>query len=287
MAKVKQEVQYDIWELIRKTYPSKEYVLLSEVRDAAGFNASRSADGIAMNLWPSRGLELTGFEIKKSRTDWLKEKNQPEKAENIFKYCDRFYLIAGNDKVILNENEIPKSWGYMLAKGSRLVVVKEAPKLKPKECSRTFLASMLKRATKGMLHPSEIDGKMKEVADKARKELLFELDEGEDELKRRYAKLLEDVRMFEEASGISINKEWTHDPKKIGAAVGLVLKKGTGYFASIAWRGKSEILRISRELNDVVKKLTDGQLPEEMERMDAFKNQVVNQTEEQKQTLGT
>ena len=72
-----------IWELLTKRFPPGQYALLKEVRDAAGFHARNSADGIAMNLWPSRGLELNGLEIKSGRGDWLKEYKNPQKAESI------------------------------------------------------------------------------------------------------------------------------------------------------------------------------------------------------------
>lgn len=44
------------WPLLEKRFPSKEYALLQEVRDKAGFYASRSADGIAM---PSADLSFS------------------------------------------------------------------------------------------------------------------------------------------------------------------------------------------------------------------------------------
>lgn len=40
----------DIYTLLRKKFPEREYALMEEVRDKAGFNASRSADFVLMNL---------------------------------------------------------------------------------------------------------------------------------------------------------------------------------------------------------------------------------------------
>lgn len=52
---------------LRQKFPAQEYALFFEVRSATGFPGRlRSADALAMSLWPSRGLELHGFEIKVS-----------------------------------------------------------------------------------------------------------------------------------------------------------------------------------------------------------------------------
>lgn len=63
--------------LLRKKYAMPEYFLAEEVRDAAGFDGRRSVDALAMGMWAGRGLHITGFEIKASRGDWLKEKACP------------------------------------------------------------------------------------------------------------------------------------------------------------------------------------------------------------------
>ena len=63
----------NIYSIIRKRYPENEFVLMEEVSDAAGFSRSRSADYIAVGLWPSRGLYINGIELKSFRSDWLSE----------------------------------------------------------------------------------------------------------------------------------------------------------------------------------------------------------------------
>ena len=49
---------------LRVKLPAGEYSLMHEVRNAAGVQANRSIDVLAMSLWPSRGLYLTGIELK-------------------------------------------------------------------------------------------------------------------------------------------------------------------------------------------------------------------------------
>ena len=56
-----------------KRHPPEAWALCFEVGDATGGGHTRWADAVAMSLWPSRGLHLHGFEIKASRSDWVKE----------------------------------------------------------------------------------------------------------------------------------------------------------------------------------------------------------------------
>lgn len=132
-------------EALRKRYPMPEWVLMEEVRDAAGFQSNRSADAIAMNTWPSRGLEINGFEIKASRSDWLRELKDPAKAEAIAAYCDRWWIVAVSD--IVKPDELPVGWGLLeLKPNGSLREIRLAPKREDvKLLNRTFVAAMMRR----------------------------------------------------------------------------------------------------------------------------------------------
>lgn len=145
MTELETPAKKSIFSLLQKRYPANEYALMKEVRDAAGFGASRSADYIAVNLWPSRGLSINGIEEKRFRSDWLSELKKPQKAENIFKYCDYFWLLTCDDSVA-KLDEIPITWGWLSIKGEKIYVKKEAPQLQPIQLTRNFLCAMLKRA---------------------------------------------------------------------------------------------------------------------------------------------
>lgn len=84
------------------------WAFVPKVRDAAGFSATRTIDAIAMSLWPSRGLELHGHEIKVSRSDWLRELKEPEKAEAFSSVVDRWWLVV-SDAQIVAAGELPPS----------------------------------------------------------------------------------------------------------------------------------------------------------------------------------
>jgi hypothetical protein len=129
---------------LRKRYAPPSWALLEEVRDATGYGAKRSADAIAMSLWPSRGLELHGIEIKDSRNDWVRELKNPDKAEAISVYCDRWWVVV-SDESYVRDGELPPTWGLMALGPKGLSTVKEAPKRKSKPVTREFLASLIRR----------------------------------------------------------------------------------------------------------------------------------------------
>lgn len=84
-----------IVEALRKRYPEPAYALITEVRNSTGYARSRTgyADAIAMGCWPSRGLDVQGFEFKTDRGDWLREWKNPIKADQFVKYCDYWWVV--------------------------------------------------------------------------------------------------------------------------------------------------------------------------------------------------
>ena len=136
-------------QLLQEQYPHPDCAFIAEFMGATGASAGGAADAIAMHCWPSKGLELIGFELKTSRSDWLRELKQPWKAEPIKKFCDRWYLVTSEDYHIARTEEIPKDWGYMYQDYTgKLLTKKEAPKLSPVPVDRLFLASLMRLASK-------------------------------------------------------------------------------------------------------------------------------------------
>jgi hypothetical protein len=135
----------DIRRAIREHYGDSAAVF-DEVQNGAGTRREhRSADCVAMGLWPSRGLHLSGIEIKVSRSDWQNELRRPSKAEAIAKYCD-FWWLAFGDAAIVRDGELPENWGLMVMGRGHIKVVKRAPKLEPEPLDRGFIAALLRRA---------------------------------------------------------------------------------------------------------------------------------------------
>ena len=209
-------------ELLKVRYPANRYALLEEVHNAAGFNMKRRADAIAVALWPSDGLRVTGFEVKVSRSDLLNELAKPEKAEEFRKYCDYWYLVT-DDGVIPDMSIIPETWGVMIASANaKILKTVRAAKLNesPVPLDRSFIAAMLKRAQSIGATAAQIADAKKAGASDAQ----WQVKHSREEL----AELTRKVQEFEKASGLSIMHGW-HDASKIGDAVRLIIEARSGY----------------------------------------------------------
>lgn len=134
-----------IHRLLRERYPAPAWAIFFEVASGTGRQLSRYADAIAMSLFPSRGLDFNGFEIKEHRKDWLVELKNPQKADEIASYCDFWWLVLG-DASVARPDEIPRTWGVLVQEGKGLVQKKAPQKLKAKPIDRSFIAALLRRA---------------------------------------------------------------------------------------------------------------------------------------------
>lgn len=137
----------------------------------------RRADAIAVGLWSSRGQLVEGFEIKTSRSDWVRELEDHSKAEPTLAICDRFWLVTNPG--VLQPGELPEPWGLLLSngKGRNLVVEKEAPKLRTRKefsISREALARLLRRVDQ--LHQDQRAELFEEARQAAAKSAGFDRD---------------------------------------------------------------------------------------------------------------
>lgn len=99
---------------LRGRYQHPEWDLFFEV-----WCEGRGADCIAFNMFPSRNFKIIGFEIKASRGDWLNELRNGAKADIFVRQCDEWYIVQAKPGVVKKE-ELPKGWGLLTLRKSRL-----------------------------------------------------------------------------------------------------------------------------------------------------------------------
>lgn len=104
------------------------HVVVRHVKNAAGFAASRCLDAIAVSLHPSQGCPLHGFEVKVSRSDWLRELRDPSKAQAFTDHLDFMWLVAPLNVV---KDDLPDRWGWLAPIGDGLRVQRQAQPLRP------------------------------------------------------------------------------------------------------------------------------------------------------------
>lgn len=229
MAAAAKATEAEIVDLLRRRYCQDSgngpaAVLLPQVRNAAGFDATRTADALVMQLWPSRGLHLEGFEVKCSRSDVLKELRQPEKAETIARWCEKWWLVLADGSHI-KEGELPDEWGLMVrtAKGDKLHTVKAAPlRQVPKELPKTFLAALLRQADREANRPAELA--LKAARDEGYEAGVRSAGYAARDLERLRGK----VKEFEEATGLRVDT-WDERLHEQAALVRVLLGDGRSW----------------------------------------------------------
>lgn len=236
---VEHKVQYsklqagDVSALLCKRYEPPAWAYLPQLRNGTGFarGQDRTADAVAMSLWPSRGLEVHGFEIKCRRDDLVKELKNPRKADDMMKWCDRWWLVLG-DQGLIEPGELPPTWGLLVVRKGKLHAVTEAPKLKAKPLDRLFVAAVLRNALNNYV-PADVHDALKRDVDAKAEERMTELVEfklRDLERAKTYAEESRDAALkaitdFEKCAGIHI-AGW--NAGDIGHAVRVIVNRADG-----------------------------------------------------------
>lgn len=220
--KRRQDIQFteqDVLALLAKRYCAPEYAFIPQVRNATGLNSSvRTADAIAMGLWPSRGMEVQGFEVKVNRGDFLDEIRAPEKAEEIARFVDRWWLVVPDEKII-GDGELPSGWGLLVVRGDKIACAREAPKLNAAPLDRVFIAALLRSVATKL-----VTNEQQELRD-----------------------LRELVSRFQGVSGIRFREKWPH-AEATAEAVRLVVESKSDF----AQQRISRMLDSSRRMTEVM-----------------------------------
>jgi hypothetical protein len=181
---------------LKEHFAPPAFCFLEQVADGTGARQHRWADGVAMSVWPSRGYDIHGIEVKVSRHDWQIELNHPKKSEAVQQYCNRWW-IATPDQSIIRPGELPPTWGWMICNARGMKVITPAPALTPKEISVEFLASVLRNVS------IADDARVNKLCSKA---AAAATEEGNKYLRDHLANLKTQVDEFEAASGIRISE---------------------------------------------------------------------------------
>ena len=153
----------DMLDLLHQRYAQtsqgqlQRFVCAEHVRNGCGFGdwdylrnerrGLRTADFVAQDTWEAKGLLLHGHEVKVSRSDWLHELAQPDKAEAIKRFCDRWWLVVPDVRIV--RDDLPADWGLLaLDSDGRLRIKRRAPQLTPEPLPATFRASLMRSVAK-------------------------------------------------------------------------------------------------------------------------------------------
>lgn len=191
---------------MRHRFEANEWVLCWEVLGGGG-----RADCIAVNLWGSRSYEVHGFEVKATRTDWLRELAKPSKADYFHARTHRWWLVAAPGVVI--KNELPKGWGLLELVGKSLVQKVAAAGREEATLDHDFLAALARRIRQGAPEPGREDlqaayNRGYRDAEKLGKDDAARAVNWD---KRNYDALKEEVAEFQKATGTTLSafhRDW-------------------------------------------------------------------------------
>lgn len=222
-----------------KWWAAPEWAIMWEVGEGTGARSGRYADAVMMSLWPSRGLELHGVEIKVSRSDWKREAADPSKAEAIAKYCDCWWIHT-SPGIVEDLSDLPPAWGLREWDGKKWKTLRDAEKTTAEPITRHFLAAMLRRADgamKSLMDEAMRDAREAQMAESEKRRQQFH-DEVNRAVKRRTESLeraSQNVAAFEAAFGFSAT-DWGVHHANLGAAARALSECGPSGFGPLAQR---------------------------------------------------
>lgn len=191
---------------LAKRYAPPSWALLSQVGSGTGWARGRYADALALGLWPSRGLDLHGFEVKAFRGDWLRELKRPEKADEIAVYCDFWWLVAAPGVIDLERDPIPQPWGVLVLNGRGLVQMRKPERnAKALPLDKDIVAAIFRRASEDMTPRSSIAEQIDAAREAGHESGKADAERGEGAATRDLARLRENVAAFESESGVRID----------------------------------------------------------------------------------
>lgn len=214
----------EIASALKAKYQPPQYALLFEVRNQTGYSRpqQRYADAIVMDLYPSNGLHLSGFEFKTSRQDLMNDLSNPAKHQEIARHCNFWWLVVGDGKII-KEGEIPEKWGLMVPRGDHLIIKKHAPLQYVEVIPNYFVASLLRSALRASPAEKEIEVAVRKAIDLDRKNSKQNIEYQLRDNQKKIERLQGMVDEFEEKSGIKI-EAW--DAGRSGEAVKFIKEGG-------------------------------------------------------------
>ncbi len=141
----------DLVNLLRRRFASQNgaynrSVVLEQVPDGTGMNQSHWIDVAVFEMWPSKGLSRLAFEIKVTRSDFLRELQTPDKHKWCRDSFHEFWFVAPKDVVQIEE--LPQGIGWMYPRGDKLCIARHAIRNPTPILGDNLLAGFMRAAYK-------------------------------------------------------------------------------------------------------------------------------------------
>lgn len=101
-------------DLLKKRYSPPRYAYFRQFALGTGATAPRRIDAFVMSVWPSDGFARMAFEVKVSRSDFLRELKDERKRKRAATYSNEFYFVAPAGMIA--HGELPEGTGLLEAR---------------------------------------------------------------------------------------------------------------------------------------------------------------------------
>jgi len=122
--------------------------LAFELRTGTGYkvDANSFLDAFAMHEFPSKGLARVTYEIKVSRSDFLRELKKPRKRRIGLKFSNKFWFITPPG--VAKPEEIPAECGLLEVQpgGCESIIVVDAPQRDSCPPTWLFVSAIFRRS---------------------------------------------------------------------------------------------------------------------------------------------
>ena len=101
----------DLEGLVAARFPPPEWAVVHELRAGVGFSSrgvDQRIDVVAFNCWPSKGWHRLAFEIKRTRQDFMREIERPQKRQWVEENFHQTYFVTPHG--LVKYDEVPESW---------------------------------------------------------------------------------------------------------------------------------------------------------------------------------
>lgn len=208
-----------LMEMIRKRHDGDGWYLFEELANGTGYKVRGWADAAALGVWPSRGYEFHGYEVKISREDLKRELRDPTKADNIGRYCHFWWLVLADEK-LMDGLVVPEVWGILVPRGKILRVLRKAPRVKtPTPFDAAFCAAMIRNVVKTWVPRHEHERMRESALERARAELAADRRVEASQHEREVIDLRHRIERFKKESGVDISDLSTWELRDVGRAV--------------------------------------------------------------------
>jgi len=238
----------DLIKMIRNRYPVKmeegfhRYVVLEQVANATGMYHDHWIDAAVFDMWPSKGLMRSAFEIKVSRSDFLRELQQPNKYKWVLESFHYFYYVAPQD--VIKREELPANAGWLCPRANKLTIRKAAVQNEKPKLDDHLLAAFMRAAAKEIFRIQRTVAK--DILDNSDEYHLAKLFQ---EAVRSFLKTRGDLRFTDRATSVDEVTKWLEE-----ATMDKQLKQDRDHLLEVAGRFQREIISLLNIFLVVAKK---------------------------------